>query len=150
MENCETVLLHRYESIYSEENRPEEQDLLDTIIENLREYHADAFEFTDTEDGDLIIRLKLTGDVYKKSDYYDHQPLVLVKKMVQEDFMLVKKGQDGMWTYIGGVATFSFTDMGLRGERGFMKPGNHIHKIHAPVPNFQDKLYPTVNHIFNL
>jgi hypothetical protein len=97
----------------------------------------------------LIIKVLLTGDVHRKSEYYDHQPLVLVKKLVQEDFVLVQKNDEGNWCYIGGVACFSFTDMGLRGERGFMKIGNPLAKIHSPVPNFKSHIHDTVIHIFD-
>lgn len=136
--------------ISSPDKRAEEQELLDTIIDNLREFHQEHYSFEPTEDdNDLIITLLLSGDVYKKSDYYEDQPLVLVSKLVQEDFMMIQKNAEGLWCFIGGVACFSFTDMGLRGERGFMKVGNHVAFIHAPVPNFKDKIYPTVNHIFD-
>ena len=74
--------------------RAEEQELLDTIIDNLREHHSQHYSFTEEPSGDLTIELRITGDVYRKSDYYEDRPLVLLKKLVQEDFMLVQKDEE--------------------------------------------------------
>ena len=70
-------------------------------------------------------------------------------QIVQEDFMLLQKNSDGQWCFVAGVGCLSFTDMGLRGQRGFMKPGAPLDQIHAPVPNFKEHMYSAVNHIFN-
>jgi hypothetical protein len=58
----------------SPEKREEEQELLDSVIENLREFHSACYEFEDHSGGDLSIKLRLSGDVYRKSDYYDNSP----------------------------------------------------------------------------
>lgn len=117
--------------ITSDEMLEAEQELLDTIIENVLTYHSEHYE----KDGD-IIRVLPTGDEYRISDYYSKNPLSLIPKLVQEDILLLKKIGD-QWCYMCGVACMGFTDMGLRGERGFLLSGNAIDKIHAPVPNFK-------------
>jgi hypothetical protein len=91
----------------SPEKREEEQELLDSVIENLREFHSACYEFEDHSGGDLSIKLRLSGDVYRKSDYYDNRPLVLVKVLVQEDFIMIQKNEEGKWCFIGGVACYS-------------------------------------------
>ena len=42
--------------------------------------------------------------------------------LVQEDFIIVEHERD-TWKFATGVAAFSFAEMGINGEKGFMAPG---------------------------
>ena len=52
------------------------------------------------------------------------------------------------WRFVSGVATFSFAELGLHGERGFMTPGADVATIQTPVPGFNRNIYKQVSNYF--
>jgi len=83
---------------------------------------------------------------YEISDYWAHAPLVLASLLVQAD---AGTGGGGGGTggsaairhaFAAGCACFSFTELGLDGERGNMKTGHGLAQIHAAVPGLHEHL----------
>ncbi len=99
---------------------------------------------------------------YEIGDFWAHAPLVLASLLVQEDLILLRpSGGDGAdaavlgmggsgggtgsgaairHVFAAGCACFSFTELGLDGERGNMKTGHGLAQIHAAVPGFHEHL----------
>ena len=68
---------------------------------------------------------------------------------MQEDFIILEfEEADGTWRFISGAAAFSFVEIGINGEKSFMKPGNDVAKIHSPVPGFNPTIYKQVSSYF--
>ena len=66
---------------------------------------------------------------------FEKEPILLLTKLVQEDFIILEfEEADCTWRFITGAAAFSFVEIGINGEKSFMKPGNDVSKIHSPVP----------------
>ena len=70
---------------------------------------------------DESVEVTATGDKYKIKDF-DDSPLELAELLVQEDFIIVEHERE-TWKFATGVAAFSFAEMGINGEKGFMAPG---------------------------
>ena len=73
--------------------------------------------------------------------------------MVQEDLLLLQPQLDSTGSiidhiFVSGCAVFSFTELGLNGERGNMKVGNTLSAIHKNVPYFENKLAQRMNRLF--
>jgi hypothetical protein len=120
-----------------------QRELLDAVIDNLRRYHADRYSFTPDS-----VLVKQTGDEYCVSAYRTTRPLALVARLVQDDFILMQK-REGAWRFVAGVACFCLTEIGLRGEKGFLHLGSSLERIHKPVPNFFEHMLSTVSRIFD-
>jgi len=120
-----------------------QQELLDLVLQNLRLFHADTFAFT--EDGFLI---KPVGLSYRISDWQD-SPLALLAQILQEDFIILEHDETGKcWRFATGVAGFSFVELGINGEKGFMTPGASMASIHTPVPGFNPTIHDQVSNYF--
>ena len=50
--------------------------------------------------------------------------------------------------FVAGTACFAFDNVGLRGERGFMKLGMPMQFIHTNVPDFNEHIYDIVSAYF--
>jgi len=69
----------------------------------------------------------------------------LLARLLQEDFIILEWDETGqVWRFACGTAVFSFVELGINGERGFMRPGAALAEIHSPVPGFQPTLYTQV------
>lgn len=79
---------------------------------------------------------------------FSEEPLLLASLLCQEDFILLRERSPGSFVFEAGSACFSFTDVGLRGEYGFMKPGADLPCIHKTVPGFNECLLGRVSAIF--
>ena len=78
------------------------------------------------------------------------RPLLLASLLVQEDLLLLRKpAGDTEYQFASGHAVFSFIELGINGERGFMAPGNKLSTIHSPVPGFKEHLAKHLTHIFD-
>jgi hypothetical protein len=97
-----------------------------------------------------IGRLKLleTGREYDIEEWWDTKPLVLASLLVQEDLILLRADGKGSYVYAAACACFSFTNIGLDGERGNMKMGNTLRQIHALVPDFEALLAARMDILF--
>jgi len=120
-----------------------QQELLDLVLQNLRLFHGDTFAFT--EDG---FRIKSVGLTYRISDWQD-SPLVLLAQIIQEDFIILEHDElANCWRFVTGVAAFSFVELGINGEKGFMTPGASMASIHTPVPGFNPTIHDQVSNYF--
>ena len=80
---------------------------------------------------------------------YEKEPLLLLAHLVQEDFIIMEYDSDeDCWRFASGVAAFSFVELGINGERSFMKPGADVATIHTPVPGFNPNIYNQVSNYF--
>lgn len=52
------------------------------------------------------------------------------------------------YAFASGHCAFSFIELGINGERGFMKPGNKMSTIHTPVPGFASHLGSILTKVF--
>jgi hypothetical protein len=123
-----------------------QSELLQVVIGNLQDFHSDKFSTSETE-----VKVLATGQIFKLSDW-KHDPLHLASLLVQEDFVLLAPSElvdyqdNGSETpvfehiFVAGACCFTFTDTGLRGERGFMRLGEPLQTIHTPVPHFKSHL----------
>jgi hypothetical protein len=71
---------------------------------------------------------------YKVADYWGTEPLVLASLLVQEDLILLRSDGEGSYVYAAACACFSFTNIGLDGERGNMKMGNTLREVSSGSP----------------
>ena len=75
--------------------------------------------------------------------------MILLGELLQEDFILLEHDDvEHCWRFVSGIATFSFAELGLHGERGFMTPGADVATIHTPVPGFNPNIYKQVSSYF--
>ena len=82
------------------------------------------------------------------SDWVD-EPLSLLAEIVQEDFLILEFDEVGAcWRFAAGTACFSFVELGINGEKGFMKPGASLASIHQPVPGFNPTIHNQVTNYF--
>ena len=80
---------------------------------------------------------------------YEKEPLIMLAQLVQEDFIILEfDSTDCCWRFASGFAAFSFVEIGINGERSFMKPGADIATIHTPVPGFNPNIYKQVSNYF--
>jgi len=103
-----------------------QEELLELVLQNLRLFHADTFTFT--EEGFVINPIDLT---YRISDWKD-SPLALLAEILQEDFIILEHDEvENCWRFATGIAGFSFVELGINGEKGFMTPGASMESIHT-------------------
>ena len=75
---------------------------------------------------------------------------MLLAQLVQEDFIILEyDNNENSWKFISGIAAFSFVEIGINGEKSFMKPGNDVSMIHSPVPGFNPNIYKGLS-IYNV
>ena len=80
---------------------------------------------------------------------YEDEPLILLAQLVQEDFIILEyDSHEDCWRFVSGFAAFSFVEIGINGERSFMKPGADVATIHKPVPGFNPNIYKQVSNYF--
>ena len=80
---------------------------------------------------------------------YEDEPLILLAQLVQEDFIILEYDEkEDCWRFASGFAAFSFVEIGINGERSFMKPGADVATIHKPVPGFNPNIYKQVSNYF--
>ena len=98
------------------------------------------------------ITVKETKETYNLIDYKS-KSILLASLLVQEDLLLLQPQLDSTGSiidhiFVSGCAVFSFTELGLNGERGNMKVGNTLSAIHKNVPYFENKLAQRMNRLF--
>lgn len=104
------------------------------IVENLREYHATFYEFTDRS-----VMHKETGLVAELSA---DNPLLELTRVVAEDFCVLHK-IDRHWTLVAGAVLFP--SRWILSE----KLGKSLDQIHAPVPGYESALQPYMTATFD-
>ena len=68
---------------------------------------------------------------------------------LQEDFIILEHDElANCWRFVTGVAAFSFVELGINGEKGFMTPGASMASIHTPVPGFNPTIHDQVTIIW--
>ena len=90
-----------------------------------------------------VVRVAATGARFALSEW-SARPLALAAQLVQEDFILLRAaagpGGPGGFVFVAGAACFSFSEVGLRGERGRMRLGREMSFVHANVPGYEAHL----------
>jgi len=120
-----------------------QKELLALVVDNLKKYHQDYFQVTDE-----FVKVLITGETFRFFDFMN-EPLILLAQLVQEDFTILEyDNTDEVWRFASGLAVFSFVEMGINGERSFMKPGADLATIHTPVPGFNPNIYKQVSNYF--
>ena len=107
----------------------------------LFQYKGDARGMSPEEAATSVtsITVLLTGNTYIVSEWIEgKRAIALACVLVQEDFILLKKqpgsnSKDFTYVFVAGAACFAFSEVGLRGERGFMKLGEPMQWIHTNV-----------------
>ena len=96
-------------------------------------------------DGSSVERILVTatGAQYEVAGWSAF-PLALACQLVQEDFIILQEG-----VFTAGAACFSFSEVGLRGERGNMRLGEPMAFIHAAVPGFATHMAEGLKRIFS-
>jgi hypothetical protein len=100
------------------------------------------------------VRVLPTGDEHALRHWRD-APLALAALLVQEDFILLRRAprgaqrHAGAYVFVAGAACFSFSEVGLRGERGNMTLGEPMGGIHAAVPHFAAKMAAGIARVFD-
>jgi hypothetical protein len=80
---------------------------------------------------------------------WEKAPLLLLAEIVQEDFIILEYDEaETCWRFAAGFAAFSFVELGINGEKGFMKPGASMATIHRPVPGFNPTIHDQVSNYF--
>jgi hypothetical protein len=103
--------------------------------------------------GVAAVRVAPTGDTHALRDWA-HAPLALACLLVQEDFILLRRAaagarHAGAFVFCAGAACFSFSEVGLRGERGNMALGEPMGGIHTAVPGFAAKMAAGLGRVFD-
>eukprot|EP00092_Neocalanus_flemingeri_P002053 GFUD01002191.1.p1 GENE.GFUD01002191.1~~GFUD01002191.1.p1 ORF type:complete len:380 (+),score=82.91 GFUD01002191.1:109-1248(+) len=120
-----------------------QKELLELIVGNLKTFHQEHFEVTNE-----FVKVHVTGEIFRFSKY-EEEPLILLAQLVQEDFTILEYDDiDSCWRFASGFAAFSFVELGINGERSFMKPGADVATIHTPVPGFNPGIYKQVSNYF--
>lgn len=120
-----------------------QKELLNLVVNNLKEFHQDDFEVEED-----FVKVKITGKTFRFSDY-EKEPLIMLAQLVQEDFIIMEYDSPGCcWRFVSGIAALSFVELGINGERSFMKPGADVATIHTPVPGFNPNIYKQVSNYF--
>ena len=95
-------------------------------------------------DGSTVVRIKVAAsEMQYDISAWARTPLALACQLVQEDFIILQNG-----VFTAGAACFSFSEVGLRGERGNMRLGEPMAFIHAAVPGFAKNMAEGINRIF--
>jgi hypothetical protein len=108
------------------------------------------------------VHVVATGMTFRPSDpHWRRRPIALAALLVQEDFILLRKGKssdalaDGScspsgdgFVFVAGAACFAFSEVGLRGERGRMKLGQEMSFVHSSVPAFETHIASRLRSIF--
>ncbi len=118
-------LEERHEAVFKVEDAMLEAqaEVLDMLLEQLLATYPDIWQ---VEQGRVTI--KPAGITYKLSDYAD-RPLELAGRIVQDDLVIMRKGEGG---YRIAAASLCFPSTWVLADK-FSKP---IADVHAPVPGF--------------
>ena len=86
----------------------------------------------------VSVTVEATGCTYTVHDWVKRgRGIALACLLVQEDFILLKRiplePAGFQYVFVAGAACFGFSEVGLKGERGFMKLGQPIQWIHTNV-----------------
>lgn len=112
-----------------------QQEVLELLIEHLLRYFPDYYQ----QQGDRIFN-KITGQVWQRNDFVTN-PLDLAGRLVQEDLCLMQlKDRE----YILTAGSVCFPARWLLSD----KLGHPLMQIHAPVPDYTNKLEQPVNNFF--
>jgi dimethylamine monooxygenase subunit A len=117
-------LLHP-DKVFVEEpdTREAQQEILDSIVAYLRAAYPAFYSFKDGR-----IEIKPAGRSVKLHEP-DSRPLLTAARLVQEDLVIMRKGETG-WRLAAASLSFP-SSWSLRD-----KFGRPMHEIHAPVPGF--------------
>ena len=129
-------------------------EVLEEVLAWLQRHCPDLYDIDEYK-----VKIKATGEeLLRQSPPYNSRPLLLASLLVQEDFVILKPAprpagaepDDGFQShhFVAGCCCFSFTEMGLKGERGFMRLGNSMDEIHGPVPGYKLHLRAMLDRIF--
>ena len=117
-----------------------EREVLATLVDHLERYCASQYTVSRAGAGEATAVVETaTGREFRVEDYAAC-PLKLCGLLVQEDFILLSPGAEGGAPprFVAGCATFSFMEIGIRGEKGRMRLGESVPFIHTAVPGFND------------
>ena len=118
-----------------------EQLVLEMVVADLNLHHPGHLVFRDG-----MVTVAAGGGTYPFQALATTQPLLLASLLVQEDLILLRKAKDEEeYTFESGHAAFSFVELGLNGERGFMLPG--CSRARKPSRRCMDSTRATPAHV---
>ncbi|TIQ38629.1 MAG: DUF3445 domain-containing protein [Mesorhizobium sp.] len=126
--------------VEQDDTRDAQREVLDLLVAHLREKHPGTHHGT----GSAIEGFGPDGTIGKLSSGLREAPLVQASLLVQEDLILMRRGDDG-WRLAAGSLCFP-SSWSLREKFG--KP---LQQIHAPVPGFGPGTRPAdlINRMFD-
>jgi hypothetical protein len=117
------------------ESAPGQRELLHLLLDHLPERFPEHYRRTDGR-----IENRTTGEGFEIAAW-EHAPLELAGRLVQEDLCLMQRGEAG-YRLVAAVLCFPAH------WRLCDKLGRPLDAIHGPVPGFGARLAPTVDRFF--
>ena len=121
-----------------------EAEVLAMLLDHLEQRFPQHYQVQRSAGGvATAVRELITGAAFAVEDYAAC-PLKLCGQLVQEDFVLLSPGRragagaGAPPCLVAGCATYTFMEIGLRGEKSNMDLGKSVPHIHDPVPGFND------------
>jgi hypothetical protein len=113
------------------DTREAQREVLDLIEAHLARHHPELLEWSKASAGPYSAEVggEARNDKAQNSDDADAPPLLTASLLVQEDLILMRRGEDG-WRLAAGSLCFP-SSWSLR-----EKFGRPLQEIHAPVPGF--------------
>ncbi|KZT37993.1 hypothetical protein SISSUDRAFT_1047708 [Sistotremastrum suecicum HHB10207 ss-3] len=112
-------------------------ELLEILVDWLPKRYPTLFESIDCEGGGIWN--KVTDEKFEKIDGRSGvDALMVISRLVQDDFLMAKEREDGHVYFTGGLV--GFPGFYLLSE----KINLSLHDTHAPVPQFNEKLLLSV------
>jgi dimethylamine monooxygenase subunit A len=118
------------------ESHAGQQELLELLLEHLPERFPEHYR---RQDG--LIENRITGERFALAAW-DHAPLELAGRLVQEDLCLMQRGEAG-YRLVAAVLCFPAH------WRLSDKLGRPLEVIHGPVPGFSERLAGPVDRFFH-
>jgi hypothetical protein len=119
-----------------------QKEVLDLFLDYLPKRYPDLYVYDAQAQ---TIHVNMLDQTFALADY-DHRPLELCERIVQEDLILMRppRNTDDFDSYAMAAAAVVFSFDGLP-----EKLGRPIEFLHAPVPGFEEHLRKTVNLTFD-
>jgi hypothetical protein len=120
-----------------------QKEVLDLFLDFLPKRYPDLYVYDAQAQ---TIHVNMLDQTFAIADYYDHRPLELCERIVQEDLILMRppRSTDDFDSFAMAAAAVVFSFDGLP-----EKLGRPIEFLHAPVPGFEEHLRKTLNLTFD-
>lgn len=140
---------------------PAQWEVLQMVLASLRHHSGYKFTFKSSDAGNLpddeaakfveSVETVCTGRCHR-IDKWSGAPLALACLLCQEDFIILRSEQgrpESRYVFVAGAACFAFSEVGLHGERGFMRLGEPLDFIHSKVPGFRENMLQNLARVFD-